>query len=137
MTESELEARLRQLGWVVITAPILDVALRWPEALYTHEWRVRKGPAEIRSGSTAELARLVLDFELAVGGAPPKRKRRRKITLELVRCTWRHPYSGSYCGALVWLRGGATTSHAATHGVAAPDEIEALFLGPKTKLGAK
>lgn len=164
---SELEIYLRQLGWTVTMTPLMEVKLRWPEAMYSHEWRVAKGPLEVRAPNAAEVTRLVSDVETraraaASGGIriervdgpipprcsvlrrPPKepavpkvpRKRRKRVTMELVRCGFFHERHGTYCGALIWHRELEQIRHAAdSHGISDIKAALALFQAPRRKLG--
>lgn len=167
---SELETRLRQLGWIVTMTPLMEVALR-QDCTYAHEWRIAKGPLEIRAPNAAEVTRLVAEVETRAAGArrpsgtpviervegpipprcsvlrrPPKakppvdpnkpRRRRKRVTMELVRCGYLHERHGTYCGALVWRRPGEQLKHATeSHGITDSQAAIALFTGPRKKLG--
>lgn len=167
MTESELETRLRQLGWTVTMTPLMEVVLRWPEAMYAHEWRVAKGPLEVRAPNAAEVTRLVAEVETRAAAArgpviervdgpipprcavlrrPPKeapppdpnrpRRRRKRVTMELARCGFKHERHGTFCGALIWTRTGEQIKHAIeAHGISDPQAAVALFQSPRKKLG--
>ncbi len=145
---SELSRILRQLGWVITVTPLPEVVTEWPDSTLGDEWRVWKGPLEVRADNASEVTRLVYEVEarVAVGSvdgtcppwplpAPRKRKRHRKITKELVRCGFRDPKHGTYCGALVWIKPGEKHRHAVSHGVTDPAAVETLYRDPRKKVG--